>query len=441
MTPAFTQRTRWLVALVLGLTVLATAFLWWQALRSQDQLRVQVLQQAEQRSLHLADAMAGQVDGLMSILDLELLELRREWARDPETFDEIVRTVLMALPRGFVSHVSVSDSAGRIVYSTVPMSRPTTIDDRDHFRAARAGGDRLFIGTPVQSRLIEGWAFVASRPLAPEGPFLGVINLVVSTDFMASKLAALRLSDDDVVALLHPDGTFMARSLDNANAMGNRVPADRAFLTDPDLPKGSFKTRGVVDGKPRTYGWHRLSGTGLIVAIGLADAAVLAPLAPALDQARTAATVLSILLLVSGGLIATLIARVSRSQSDAAAGLALRTRLFDSSHVPMVVIDPVDASFIDCNAAAVRIYGFGGRDEVLGKTPLAVSAAVQYDGRPTPRAARQYQGFEKPERKHGDDQCDRRNDATAPVTAPDRHGKYREKHCQGSTAALAEQNE
>src|SRR5690349_17262222 len=65
----------------------------------------------------------------------------------------------------------------------------------------------------------------------------------------------------------------------------------------------------------------------------------------------------------------------------------------------------------------------------------------QQDLRAIRSAARQYQGFEKPERKHGDNQCGRRNDATAPVTAPDWHGKYREKHCQGSAAALAEQNE
>mgnify|MGYP006180426361 CR=1 FL=1 len=312
---SFTQRTRALVALVLGLTVVAAGFLWWQALRSQDQLRQQVLQQAEQRSLHLADAMAGQVSSLLSILDLELLELRREWARDPENFDAVVRGVLATLPKGFVSHVSVSDVAGQIVYSTVPMSRPTNIADREHFLTFAGGGDRLFIGKPVQSRLVDGWAFVATRPIASDGDFAGVINLVVSTDYMASKLAALRLSDDDVVTLVHDDGSFMARSLDNASAMGNRLPADRPFLVDPGLPKGSFKTRGVVDGKPRTYGWHRLGNTGLIVAIGLADAAVLAPLAPALKRASSVAAVLSVLVLLSGGLIAALIARVSRTQS------------------------------------------------------------------------------------------------------------------------------
>jgi len=387
-TAVFTQRTRWLVALVLGLTVLASAFLWWQALRSQDQLRAQVLLQAEQRSLHLADAMAGQVSNLLTILDLELLALRREWNRDTEGFDEVVRSVLATLPNGFVSHVTVADADGRVVYSTVPMQSVIDISDRDHFKVFKDGDDRMFIGKPVRSQLIDGWTFAASRPVLSDGRFGGVLSLVISSDYMASRLAALRLSDDDIVALMHADGAFLARSQDNPAAMGKSVPADRPFLVDPGLPKGLFKVRGLLDEKPRTYGWQRLPDAGLVVAIGLADSSVLAPLTPAFEAARSAATVLSILLLVSGGLIATLIARVSRTQSAAAAGQALRTRLFDSSHVPMVVVDPVDARFIDCNPAAARIYGYRSRDEVLGKTPLDVSAPLQYDGQPTPRAAR-----------------------------------------------------
>jgi two-component system, sensor histidine kinase and response regulator len=53
--------------------------------------------------------------------------------------------------------------------------------------------------------------------------------------------------------------------------------------------------------------------------------------------------------------------------------------LFQESHRPMVVYDP-EKGFIDCNKAAVEIYGYASRDELLGKTPLDVSAPTQYDG-------------------------------------------------------------
>ncbi|MBU0665319.1 MAG: diguanylate cyclase [Proteobacteria bacterium] len=67
-----------------------------------------------------------------------------------------------------------------------------------------------------------------------------------------------------------------------------------------------------------------------------------------------------------------------------------RSRVFDSSVLPIVVMDAVTFQFVDCNSAAVYIYSFPSREEVLGKTPLDVSAPVQYDGTPSAEKARFY---------------------------------------------------
>jgi PAS domain S-box-containing protein len=62
---------------------------------------------------------------------------------------------------------------------------------------------------------------------------------------------------------------------------------------------------------------------------------------------------------------------------------ALRNRLFESSVLPIVIMDSAQFHFIDCNAAAAAIYGFSSVTELLGKTPFDVSAPVQYDGTPS----------------------------------------------------------
>lgn len=54
--------------------------------------------------------------------------------------------------------------------------------------------------------------------------------------------------------------------------------------------------------------------------------------------------------------------------------------LFNSSRLAMVVMDPQTRRTIDCNPAAVAIYGFQSREEVLGKTVADVSAPEQPDG-------------------------------------------------------------
>ncbi|WP_027389920.1 PAS domain S-box protein [Chrysiogenes arsenatis] len=61
--------------------------------------------------------------------------------------------------------------------------------------------------------------------------------------------------------------------------------------------------------------------------------------------------------------------------------------LFADSRIAQVVINPISGQFRDCNEAAIAIYGFTSRKDVLGKTPLDVSAPIQADGTPSEIAA------------------------------------------------------
>ncbi len=67
---------------------------------------------------------------------------------------------------------------------------------------------------------------------------------------------------------------------------------------------------------------------------------------------------------------------------------AYNKMLFQESSRPIVILDP-KAGFIDCNPAAVRMYGVASRDEVIGRTPLHFSAPTQYDGRDSETAGRE----------------------------------------------------
>jgi len=54
--------------------------------------------------------------------------------------------------------------------------------------------------------------------------------------------------------------------------------------------------------------------------------------------------------------------------------------LFHSSIVPQVVLDAETGSCIDCNKAAIKVYGYESRDDMVGKTPVDVSTPTQYNG-------------------------------------------------------------
>ena len=371
-----------MLGLVALFTVLAAVFLWWQSERSRVLLQEQVLLQAEKRSVHLADAMGGQVGVLITTLDLQLRELRRAWLRDRAGFDAVALEVLKSLPEGFVTHASVSNAEGYVVYDTLDTPLATYIGDRAHFQTQReqAAEDRLLISEPVESRLNEGWSIMINRPILREGRFDGTVQLAVSAAFVARRLGALQLSGQDVVALIAPNGRFLARSLDHDDAMGTSVPADRPFLTDLTARNGSFRSVGLIDGIPRTYGWRRLQASGLVVAIGIADQAVLAPLEPALQSSRQVTAALIALLLVSGFLITALLMHLWRKASALEASEVLRLRQFESSPLAMLVMDAETHRFVDCNAAALRIYGYPSREALLATTPMDLSAKTQEDG-------------------------------------------------------------
>jgi two-component system, NarL family, sensor histidine kinase EvgS len=67
-----------------------------------------------------------------------------------------------------------------------------------------------------------------------------------------------------------------------------------------------------------------------------------------------------------------------------------RKRVFDSSNMPIVVLDALSCKFIDCNNAAASIYSYQSTEDVIGKTPVDVSAPNQYDGTPSIEKAKYY---------------------------------------------------
>ena len=81
------------------------------------------------------------------------------------------------------------------------------------------------------------------------------------------------------------------------------------------------------------------------------------------------------------------IGELQQSQTRLKESEAFRRRVFDSSRTPIVIMDATTHAFVDCNPAAVLIYGYSSREEVVGKSPADVSAPVQYDGSPSQEKA------------------------------------------------------
>lgn len=303
------------MAVVVGLfTALAVAMVWVLSLQLQAQLRQQLLDRAELRSLQLADAMTGQTQAFVRLIDAALLDLRERWPGDPGAFAREVQKELQALPPGLAAYVSVVDAQGVVVFNSLGLPGGTSVADRPHFQQLRAGGDRLVVGEPVQGRLDGRWLIVVGRPILREGRFDGAVHLLVSADFLAQVLARLTLSEQDLVALVHPSGRIMARSLDHGAAVGQLLPADRPFLQDPAALKGTFFQTGATDGVARVFGWLRPRPGEMVVVVGLSEASVLKPVDDTRRRAMWLTGVLSLVLVAIGAWIGRLQWRLEQGQ-------------------------------------------------------------------------------------------------------------------------------
>jgi len=359
------RRGVWL-ALVVALLALAGAGLAaWQSRLSEAALREQTLAQTTQRALQLADAMAAQVDLLLSSLDLVLLQLRREWQADPRDFPSRAKDLLAALPQGAVSHVTVIGADGRSLYNSLDPSEHILVGDREHFLVHRGGIDHLHVGSPIMSRLAGQWTIIVNRPLLRDGQFDGTLNLSVSSRYVAQRLGTLALSPEDTVTLVHGDGRVLARSREPDRSAGVQLPADRPFLTDRNAQQGIFRVPGKIDGITRLYGWNRVTGYDLVVAVGLAESRALAPMEASQARYRQLLVALLALILLAGLLVSGLLWQSARRQ-QALARSDRRYRLLLES-APDAIFVERDGRFDYLNPAALRLFGADDPAQLMGR--------------------------------------------------------------------------
>jgi PAS domain S-box-containing protein len=369
------------LTLMLVLVLAAGALLvWWQAERSQQELQRQTVLRAEQRAQQLASVLAAQVQALMGSIDVVLLQLRREWRGDPAAFDPVARSLLSALPSGSISHVNVADADGNTLYNSIAPTERVNVADREHFRVHRDGsGDRLYVGQPVRSRLARDiWTVIANRPLLKDGRFAGTINVSVPTDYFARQLEALQLGERSIVAVLHEDGSFIARSREHARAMGRALPADRPFVRDQTAAQGLFRAPGEVDGITRLYAWSRLPNLGIVVAVGLAEDEALAPLAAGRERERLVFAALLAVVLAAGAAVLWLQWQAARGQQALERSERRYRALIDSS--PDAIFLARDGRFVYVNPATLRLFGAATAEQLLG-TPVFDRIHPEYHDR------------------------------------------------------------
>jgi PAS domain S-box-containing protein len=88
--------------------------------------------------------------------------------------------------------------------------------------------------------------------------------------------------------------------------------------------------------------------------------------------------------------VAEKIREVEESKTALQESEAFRRRIFESSALPITIIDAATLQFVDCNPAALVANGCQTVEEYRRMSILDISAPIQYDGTPSAEKAEQY---------------------------------------------------
>jgi diguanylate cyclase (GGDEF)-like protein len=198
--------------------------------------------------------------------------------------------------------LSMADANGRLLASsTGPLTTPVDISDREHFQVhLGAARDDLFISKPVVGRVSGKWSVQLSRGYRDQrGNFAGVIVASLSTDKLAALYESIDLGPDGAILLVGLDGAARASTGFRVNAVGRFNPKSLLLQHAAIAPAGSFTSLGGIDGIERITSYRLLDGYPLAISVGQAEHYVFAEYWRNRYTYRSAASILTAIILLA----------------------------------------------------------------------------------------------------------------------------------------------
>jgi signal transduction histidine kinase/CheY-like chemotaxis protein/HPt (histidine-containing phosphotransfer) domain-containing protein len=236
----------------------------WEAAEGTERNLATAIQADIVRNIELYDlSLQAVVDGLkMPGLDDLTPEMRRR-----VLFDR-------AATAPYLGSIWVADEAGRTVMDSLdrPLSK-TDHSNRDYFTAHRDYADiGLFVSTLHPGRNGEYGIATSRRISHPDGSFAGVVVGTLKLDYFKNLFSKFHLGSNDMISLVHTDGTLLARMPNHDENVGRNLSKFEFVEMISKSPAGSFESG--PGGEGRLYTHARIGDLPLILSLGLSIDAI-----------------------------------------------------------------------------------------------------------------------------------------------------------------------
>jgi diguanylate cyclase (GGDEF)-like protein/PAS domain S-box-containing protein len=352
-----------LIAIAFTLLAILTSAVYWQSmLGKQNTMREKARERNAWRASQLNEAVTQQLDATLRSVDIALKHLRSVYLQDPADFERAAQDVVQAYPPGMIETIAILDAQGRLQRASTYQPRRRFAPysgDKEHFQVhAETLADILFISAPTVAPMSHETLIYLTRGIWQSGSFQGVISIPLRPEYLSEHLLSLRVDPADILAVVRHDGSIIARSHNLAEAMKTKLPQDRPFFKAAPGEGGVFRSTSTFDKLPVLFSWQRLKDWPLITVAAVNEVTELAPLnlVLAAEQEHSAQTIA--LLIVSSIGLSLLVLRSQQQKLALRLSEAKHRALFESSKIPMLMVEPGDGSIADANPAASAFYGY-----------------------------------------------------------------------------------
>lgn len=208
------------------------------------------MRRARQAALAAAYTLAEHADAVFTAIDIALLQLDLSMedravsdVRTDGRIHQMLADVRRRLPP--LESVFLVDENGSIAASSraFPMP-PYDVQHREYFTVGKAGHEGLFLSVPFRGELSRSVSFTASRRIAREGAFRGIVAVTIFPEYFQSLYrGAFSPESNATAALMRADGMLIFRS------PNPRMSADPLLASSELVEQTARQSSGLITGK------------------------------------------------------------------------------------------------------------------------------------------------------------------------------------------------
>jgi diguanylate cyclase (GGDEF)-like protein len=333
--------------------------------------RERALKNSERQLENTAQLLAVHFEQLLRDFDSVLITAGRQMQVDiysPENFrqqmsDEDTHRMLKSKISAYtdLAGITLFDADGQLINSseTWPVA-DINIGDRNYFKAFKSGAasNRTLIEL-LHSRISHKWSIVVSRDIVSrDGKFLGVIARGIAPANLESFLATVSLAEGEAIAIVHRDGTMLARYPHIEAMIGHnfkQAPVFQKVLLHSD--HGTIRLTSSVDGKDRIAAIESLASFPLSI---VAASTVSVVLSDWHEQVQFLVIAAALSMLVIAGILGLIVRQLSRQHQFLLQKQALEKQRLDIAVNNMthgLLLFDSSARLVIWNQRYVEMYG------------------------------------------------------------------------------------